>query len=105
MSDNAVLTDLIDELEEALRVLGAWRTTPPPAEAFESQVPFSADTMAFTEWLQWVFIARFRALLEGGHPLPAQCNVTPMAEEALKGMDGDISPVLEALARIDARFD
>ncbi|KAF0811175.1 hypothetical protein A167_00207 [Alcanivorax sp. S71-1-4] len=98
------LLSLMNELEQALRDLGAWECTPPPAEAFESSVPFSADTMDFTQWLQWVFVARFRAILEGGHALPQQCDVTPMAEEALRGMEGNIQDVLAILARIDARF-
>jgi len=98
------LLSLMNELEQALRDLGAWESTPPPPAAFESSVPFSADTMDFTQWLQWVFLARFRAILEGGHPLPRQCGVTPMAEEALRGMEGDIQDVLAILARIDERF-
>lgn len=104
MPEPIALKNLLDELEQALRTLGTWHQAPPPPEAFESQLPFSADTMAFTEWLQWVFIARFRALLEGQHALPNQCQVAPMAEEALRGMDGEIAPVLAVLARIDAQF-
>lgn len=80
------LLALLDDLEQELRRLGYWEGTPPAPEAFLSTAPFSADTMAFTEWLQWVFLARFRALVEGGHALPGACDVRPMAEQALSGL-------------------
>ncbi|MBZ2189188.1 YqcC family protein [Alcanivorax sp. JB21] len=80
------LLALLDDLEQELRRLGYWQGTPPAPEAFLSTTPFSADTMAFTEWLQWVFVARFRALVVGGHPLPGACDVRPMAEQALSGL-------------------
>lgn len=105
MPDATVVKHLLDELEATLRDLGSWHQPPPAPAAFESQVPFSADTMAFTQWLQWVFIARFRALLEGGRPLPTRCQIAPMAEEALRGLECDTAPVLAVLARIDAQFD
>lgn len=105
MPDPVALKALLDELESTLRALGTWHQPPPAPAAFESQLPFSADTMAFTEWLQWVFIARFRALLDGEHALPSECQIAPMAEESLRDLDGNTAPVLAVLARIDAQFD
>lgn len=71
----------LDAIESEMRRLGLWSEMPPDATAFESVVPFFLDTMAFHEWMQWVFVARFRALLEGGFPLPGQCAVSPVLEE------------------------
>jgi uncharacterized protein YqcC (DUF446 family) len=60
--------------------------------------------MNFSEWLQWVFIARFRAILEADHPLPGQCDIAPMAEEALKGMEQETSQIVQILKQFDAHF-
>lgn len=106
MTDNtdSTLTDLLNEMEAELIALSLWESQPPPASAFESDTPFFADRMAFHQWIQWVFIARFRALIEGKHPLPAQCQIAPMAEEALKGVGKDISALLELMRQFDAEF-
>ena len=62
------------------------------------------DRMDFSQWLQWVFIARFRALLAEQHPLPAQCDVAPMAEEALKEFPQDTDNLVALLAEFDDHF-
>lgn len=99
------LSTLLDALEDEMREIALWQGTPPPREAFESSVPFFADQMAFSEWLQWVFVARFRAIIEGGHPLPDNCQVAPMAEEALRGMNTDVSRITMLLVEVDSLFD
>ena len=63
---------------------GEWATRPPEAEAFMSGEPFCIDTMSFAQWLRYVMLARFNALLEAGAELPKRCHVAPMAEEAFK---------------------
>ena len=95
------LWQLLNDLERELYTLGYADGPAPPAEAFESEVPFFADTMVFTDWLQWVFVARFRALLDGGHSLPGTCAVAPMAEEALRGLDQDTEALIGVLREID----
>lgn len=99
------LKKILVELETEMRERDLWEGSPPPPDAFDSTTPFCADTMDFSQWLQWVFIARFRALLGGGHPLPAVCDISPMAEEALRGLDADTDGILRLLAGFDAYFD
>ena len=99
------LKNLLAELEAEMRARDLWEGTPPPPEAFDSATPFCADTLAFTQWLQWVFVARFRALLGGGHPLPGVCDIAPMAEEALKGLDVETDTLLRLLIEFDSYFD
>ena len=38
--------------------LERWQDQRPPESAFESRRPFYGDTMAFTQWLQFVLLAR-----------------------------------------------
>lgn len=101
---NTTLTNLLNEIEAELTGLSLWESQPPPASAFESDTPFFADRMAFHQWIQWVFIARFRAIIEGKHAMPTQCQIAPMAEEALKEEGKDISALLELIRQFDAEF-
>lgn len=96
---------LLDEIETELRQLGCWSSQPPAASAFASQLPFSSDKMLFDEWLQWVFLARFRALIEGDLALPQRCQIAPMAEQALPHIKQDISSLLALLHTLDGLFN
>lgn len=98
------LTALLDAMQSELERLGLWETLPPEPAAFESATPFFADTMRFTQWLQWVFIARFRALLTAGLPLPAQCDVAPLAEETLRDLDKPTDALVTLLREFDRHF-
>lgn len=89
------------DLEHELRRRGQWEPAPPPRAAFESRLPFCCDTMRFTQWLQWVFIPHTRALAEAGGPMPDASGIRPMAEEALRGCDWEIIPLLVLLDRFD----
>ncbi|MDX1802911.1 MAG: YqcC family protein [Alcanivorax sp.] len=98
------LQALLNNLQDEMHRQGLWDSQPPSPGAFESQTPFFADTMDFSQWLQWVFVARFRALLETDHPLPGQCDVAPMAEEALKEIEQDATRIIELLKSFDDHF-
>lgn len=98
------LAALLTELEQELARATLWQARPPAPEAFESTLPFAADRMALHEWLQWVLIARFRALLDGRLPLPETCAVAPMAEESMKEQGATAAPIIAVLVRIDALF-
>ena len=99
------LSKLLDQLEAEMREQALWQGSPPPRDAFESSVPFFADRMAFAEWLQWVFVARMRAIIEGGHPLPDSCQIAPMAEESLRGIQADTTRITVILAQFDEHFE
>lgn len=88
-----------------MRARDLWEGHPPTPRALESSTPFCADTLDFTQWLQWVFIARFRALIEGDHRLPQYCDIHPMAEQALNDTSADTDELLRLLADFDGHFD
>lgn len=98
------LNGLLDDLQAEMESLNLWEGRPPEPEAFESATPFFADTMAFTQWLQWVFIARFRAILADDHPLPAQCDVAPLAEETLRDLPEQTDKLVALLREFDGHF-
>ena len=77
------IIQLLDDMEAELRALECWQAMPPSPEAMSSDVPFCMDAMAFSQWLQWLFIPRVRAIVEQGGALPKGANIKPYAEEAL----------------------
>jgi hypothetical protein len=55
------------------------------------------------EWLQWVFVPRLHALIDGGHALPGECSVQPLAEhEWTQRTVPQHQAALRQLALIDA---
>ena len=104
MADRSAMLELLQEIETEMRGLSLWETVAPPAAAFDSQLPFCFDTMRFSQWLQWVFVARFRATIAGGHMLPAARAVANMAEEALRELEVQTDTLVALLKAFDAQF-
>lgn len=100
-SVHAALDEELLALEAVLRNLDLWHRETPSAEALASTAPFACDSLLFTEWLQFLFIPRLRALLVAGAPLPDSCDITPMAEEYFKANAMAPGELLAILRRID----
>ncbi len=94
------LNQLLDQLCSTLQSLELWSERAPSAEALASQEPFCVDTLSFAEWLQFIFIERMAIMVEQQLPLPTNCGLAPMGEEAFRNRD-DIAPLLELLRSID----
>ena len=101
MSSSAALAAALQELEGELRQWGLWSLEPPSAAQLASEAPFCADTLAFEQWLQWVFIPQVNQLLATGAPLPGPCALRPMGEQAFVHLGRRQTDLLEVLARID----
>lgn len=80
-SQIAEVADSLLRIEMELRQLGLWESESPPPEAFQSAQPFCIDTLEFTQWLQFVFVARLKILIEDDRALPSVSGIAPMAEE------------------------
>lgn len=94
------VTNLLDELAAQMQNANLWDALPPEADKLQSTQPFSVDTLEFYQWLQFIFIPRMQALLEGGLPLPSGSGVYPMAEQAL-GDDVRYKQVVAIIYQID----
>ena len=73
----------------------------PSARALASTEPFCVDTLAFEQWLQWVFLPRMQHLLEQAGELPGRSSITEMAEVAYVEMPGRTVTLRRHLKRID----
>ena len=91
---------LID-IESELRQLMLWQEQPPAAELLMSDQPFCIDTLTLPQWLQFVFLPRLYQMIERRQPLPANCAVTPVAQEYFNGLDLPVQALLEALESVD----
>ncbi|GGE71687.1 hypothetical protein GCM10011533_25050 [Streptosporangium jomthongense] len=79
------VADCLLSIEMELRKLDMWASQRPPEDAFRSTEPFCLDTLAFTQWVQFVFLERMKVIVENGHPLPEVSGIAPMAEEYFRG--------------------
>ena len=91
---------LLEELTTAMVRCQLWSEQSPSSVAMASTAPFACDTMAFEQWLQFIFIPKIHLLIEQQQPLPMKIAILPMAEEVYKAAKGR-QAVLTALARID----
>jgi uncharacterized protein YqcC (DUF446 family) len=92
-----------DRIEAALRNLGVWQAHPLPPERMDSGEAFAQDTMAFTEWLQFVFPPGVReAAARGAFPQSSEVGV-----QAAREFDGwpEAGPVTTLLSEFDALFE
>ena len=88
-------------IERQLRQLGLWAQQAPSAEALASQQPFCVDSLAFEEWLQWIFLPRLKSLLEANAPLPTASGIAAMAEQVFVGRALEVKGLIAALEEFD----
>ncbi len=105
MTDSGDVTgrvaDCLLGIEMELRQLGVWESERPPADAFTSSEPFCLDTLAFTQWIQFVFLERMKLIIENGHPLPLVSGIAPMAEEYFRGRPESGRRLIRELEAVD----
>ena len=76
----------------------------PPPEAFNFQRAFAMDTMAYSQWLQFVFIPRVRSLLENGGPWPSSSHAGAQAVREFDGVSEAVD-LTTLLSQFDALFN
>jgi dTDP-4-dehydrorhamnose 3,5-epimerase len=92
---------LLQQIESELTALQLWTDEIPSAEALASTAPFACDLMTLAQWLQFIFLPRMQALLDGRLPLPLSCSIYPMAELAWAPITVDKLPLLSQIKALD----
>ncbi len=92
----------LDAIERALKSLELWggEEGRPSDEAFQSAVPFFADTMEFHQWLEYVLIPRMGELARQGAAIP-KTAVLPAGEAVYSGQIRSHRELLVALLKLD----
>ena len=97
----SAIADHLLLIESELRALNLWSLNVPSTEALSSIEPFSVDTLAFEEWLQWIFLPRMKLILEENHPLPSASGILAMAEMVFAQRTEPSEKLLALLAEFD----
>jgi uncharacterized protein YqcC (DUF446 family) len=95
---------LLNDLHKILRLHKLWQPNAPDAKKLESTLPFCYDTLAFEEWLQFIFIPKITLMINEGLSLPTSISLTPMATEAFKEKGDITADLLTVIASIDEVF-
>ena len=100
----AALAPAVAALEAELRRLGWWQVAPIEPERMNFRQAFGMDTMAFAQWLQFVFVPAAREMLAGRRPLPPS---SMLAAHAVREFDGvpEADRVCAILRDVDAAVD
>ena len=94
------IKDRLSEIEAEMRRVGLWQDEPLPREAYDYTLAFARDTMAFHQWLQFVFIPQVIDMVENYAELPRKSEVGITAGQAFAGWEkGD--RLVELLRQFD----
>lgn len=98
--------DQIDAIEAEMRRIGMWEDEPPPQEALRYTLPYAKDTMAFPQWLQFVFLPQVREIVENYAQLPKRSEIAPAARQQFADWDKSsrLLTLLEAFDDMLERF-
>jgi uncharacterized protein YqcC (DUF446 family) len=94
------LMAVVDGLEAELRRMDLWEHVPPTQQMLASTQPFCFDTLALSQWLQWLLIPRMRRIFAGEGSLPTESAIHPLAEDCFSHLD-DPSTLLMLIERFD----
>jgi uncharacterized protein YqcC (DUF446 family) len=103
MPSHQEVADKIDAIERELRRIGAWQSAPLDAERYDFREAFAMDTMAFTQWLQFIFIERVRSLITSGGAFPRSSQVGVQAVRELDGQ-AEAADLIRLLNEFDELF-
>lgn len=105
MTDRHIqVASILMDIEAALRQHDLWAAESPTDEQLASTQPFHIDTLAFPQWLQFVMIPRFYAVIEVRGELPERCEIHPVAEVYFQGLDKEVGSLMAALRELDGLF-
>jgi len=85
-----------------MRRIGYWQKQPLKPEQLRFSKAFAMDTMAFTQWLQFIFLSRVREAA-ASNQFPSSSSVGTQAVREFDG-DSDASRLVELLTEFDALF-
>lgn len=90
-------------IEAELRRIGFWQSEPLRPEQMEFTQAFAMDTMAFAQWLQFIFLPRVREAA-ASNQFPSGSSV---GAQAVREFDGspEAGDLITLLAEFDTLFD
>ncbi len=99
------ISESLAEIEAELRRLELWEGVSPAVQDLMSAQPFCYDTLEFPQWLQWLFLARMKALVDAGGPYPARSGIHAYAEEWAAHAAVEGAHLLVLIKHVDALIE
>lgn len=91
-------------IEAEMRRIGMWQAKPLAEDQYDFREAFARDTMAFAQWLQFIFVPRVKSIVEAQGEFPSGSSV---GTQALREFDGDAEAgkLASLLCEFDGLFD
>jgi uncharacterized protein YqcC (DUF446 family) len=93
----------VDKIEAERKRIGFWQNTPPTPAQMNFKKAFAMDTMAYSQWLQFVFLVRVREAI-ASKQFPSSSSVGAQAVREFDG-DAEANELVTLLSEFDALFD
>src|SRR5258707_9835930 len=96
----------IAEIEAEMKRIGMWQSAPLTADQLDFHQAFGGDKLAFEQWLQFIFIARVKQIIDGRGSFPSSSQVADQAfrEWKMWGDRPEVDLLLDLLRAFDALF-
>lgn len=75
----------LDEIVAEMKQIGLWQDEPLEPEKYDFRSAFAMDTMAFSQWLQFIFVPRVEQILVSQSTFPTRSQV---GVQAIREFDG-----------------
>ncbi len=95
------LGEVADGIEAELKRLGWWEGDPPSEDTAIAGGAFGRETVAFSQWLQVVFVKRLRQAAAGEFEIPRSSMVSAYAVREFDGYPEDLSGLMDYLQEVD----
>lgn len=99
------VSEKLREIRLELEKLGLWDVERPEDEAFTTDIPFNMNTMEFHQWLRFVLVETFDAVIENRAPLPENVKIFPYATEVYRNKITEYRELLQAIYNFDKVFE
>ena len=94
----------LDAIEAEMKRVGLWQETPLKPEQYDFRAAFAGDTMAFPQWLQFIFLPNVRSIIAGKGKFPATSQVGAYAVREFDTYAEDTSRLQTLLSEFDQLF-
>ena len=104
MPDYESVEQQIGAIEAEMKRAGLWQEEPLEPGQLQFSRAFGGDTMAFHQWLQFVFVPRVREIVATRGTFPSQSQVAVQAIREFDGYD-EAANLVRLLSEFDSQFN
>src|SRR5690349_11461324 len=101
--EHSLVKARIDAIEAEMKKIDYWQNKPLPEGAMNFRSAFAMDTMAYVQWLQFVFVPRVNQIVAERGAFPSKSAVGAQAIREFDGAD-EAANLVHLLCEFDALF-